>query len=116
MALSHRPPVLLQIALYTDIPEQARVSASEVLDTALAYIAHGFATQQPAMVQRADELLSRVASAAQVGDWAELGWICATAVLCNRATSSVLSVSAADACSCHDSLQPTCSTRAQHTI
>ncbi len=42
------------------------MSASEVLDTALAHIAHGFATQQPALVQRADELLSRVAAAAQV--------------------------------------------------
>ncbi len=95
--------MLLQIALYTDIPEQARVSASEVLDTALAYIAHGFATQQPALVQRADELLSRVAAAAQVCFYGVNGpgW-----------AGLMPTVGSCHSCQCHQSLLlmhgPTC--------
>ena len=43
---------LVQIALYTDLPEAARVSVSEVLEAALAYVALGFTSQQPALIQK----------------------------------------------------------------
>jgi hypothetical protein len=53
-----------QIALFSDLPPGARVSVSELLDTALAHVAEGFASRQPRLVARAAAIYEQVAAAA----------------------------------------------------
>jgi hypothetical protein len=53
-----------QIALWSDLPPGARPSAAELLDTALAHVAEGFASRQPRLVARAAALYEQVAAAA----------------------------------------------------
>jgi len=53
-----------QIALFSGLPSGARVPAGEMLDTALAHAAEGFATRQPRLVARAAAAYEALARAA----------------------------------------------------
>lgn len=50
-----------QVSLYSSLPDDVDLTASELDDTALAFLAEGLIRQQPQLVKRAEEILASLA-------------------------------------------------------
>ncbi len=55
---------LPQVALYSDLPPGARMSARELLDTALAHVAVGWTGRSPQQIEKAAMIYEQVERAA----------------------------------------------------